>query len=125
MTSNEGVGTGGRGASGRGIEADVVVVGAGLAGLVAAVGGQAHWSFGGLFMVNTPEQRRLGVRDSEDLALADWHASAGFDRPQDALAKEWAAAWTPAWWQDLVNLRISSVVTPFLMRVSVSSLPLS
>ena len=113
MTSNEGVGTGGRGASGRGIEADVVVVGAGLAGLVAAaqayaagrrvavldqepeasVGGQAHWSFGGLFMVNTPEQWRLGVRDSEELALADWHASAGFDRPEDALAKEWAAAY--------------------------------
>ncbi len=113
MTSNEGVGTGGRGASGRGIEADVVVVGAGLAGLVAAaqayaagrrvavldqepeasVGGQAHWSFGGLFLVNTPEQRRLGVRDSEELALADWHASAGFDRPEDALAKEWAAAY--------------------------------
>ena len=90
-----------------------MVVGAGLAGLVAAaqayaagrrvavldqepeasVGGQAHWSFGGLFMVNTPEQRRLGVRDSEELALADWHASAGFDRPEDALAKEWAAAY--------------------------------
>ena len=71
MTSNEGAGTGGSGASGRGIEADVVVVGAGLAGLVAAaqayaagrrvavfdqepeasVGGQAHWSFGGLFLV--------------------------------------------------------------------------
>jgi predicted oxidoreductase len=113
MTSNDGVGTAGRGASGRGIEADVVVVGAGLAGLVAAaqayaagrrvavldqepeasVGGQAHWSFGGLFLVNSPEQRRLGVRDSEELALADWHASAGFDRPEDALAKEWAAAY--------------------------------
>jgi len=113
MTSNDGVGTGGRGAPGRGIEADVVVVGAGLAGLVAAsqayaagrrvavldqepeasVGGQAHWSFGGLFLVNTPEQRRLGVRDSEELALGDWYASAGFDRPEDALAREWAAAY--------------------------------
>jgi predicted oxidoreductase len=113
MTSNDGVGTGGRVARARGIEADVVVIGAGLAGLVAAaqayaagrrvavldqepeasVGGQAHWSFGGLFLVNSPEQRRLGVRDSEELALADWHASAGFDRPEDALAKEWAAAY--------------------------------
>ncbi|WP_344367423.1 FAD-binding dehydrogenase [Arthrobacter humicola] len=113
MTSIDGVGTGSRGVPGRGIEADVVVVGAGLAGLVAAaqayaagrrvalldqepeasVGGQAHWSFGGLFLVNSPEQRRLGVRDSEELALADWHASAGFDRPEDALAKEWAAAY--------------------------------
>src|SRR6476660_2976429 len=81
------------------IEADVVVVGAGLAGLAAAaeayaagrrvavldqepeasVGGQAHWSFGGLFLVDTPEQRRLGVRDSADLALADWLSSAGCD----------------------------------------------
>ncbi|RKR30102.1 FAD-binding dehydrogenase [Arthrobacter oryzae] len=113
MTSNDGVGTGGRGARDPRIEADVVVIGAGLAGLVAAaqayaagrrvavldqepeasVGGQAHWSFGGLFLVNSPEQRRLGVRDSEELAFADWHASAGFDRPEDAQAKEWAAAY--------------------------------
>ncbi|AXJ11179.1 FAD-binding dehydrogenase [Arthrobacter sp. PM3] len=113
MTSNDGVGTGGGRAEGDGIRADVVVVGAGLAGLVAAaqayaagrrvavldqepeasVGGQAHWSFGGLFLVNSPEQRRLGVRDSEELALADWHASAGFDRDEDALAKQWAAAY--------------------------------
>ena len=67
---------------------DVIVVGAGLAGLVCAtelaergkrvllldqeseafLGGQAHWSLGGLFMVDTPEQRRLGIRDSLDLA---------------------------------------------------------
>jgi predicted oxidoreductase len=95
------------------IDADVVVVGAGLAGLVAAAqayaagrrvavldqepeasaGGQAHWSFGGLFLVNTPEQRRLGVRDSAGLALADWMSSAAFDRPEDALARDWAAAY--------------------------------
>lgn len=95
------------------IEADVVVVGAGLAGLVAAAeayaagrsvavldqepaasaGGQAHWSFGGLFLVDTPEQRRLGVRDSAELALADWLASAAFDRPEDALARDWAEAY--------------------------------
>ncbi|HET8877864.1 MAG TPA: FAD-binding dehydrogenase [Arthrobacter sp.] len=95
------------------IEADVVVVGAGLAGLVAAAqayaagrrvavldqepeasaGGQAHWSFGGLFLVNTPEQRRLGVRDSAELALSDWLASAGFDRPEDAVARQWAEAY--------------------------------
>lgn len=93
--------------------ADVVVVGAGLSGLVAAatayasgkrvvvfdqeppasLGGQAPWSFGGLFMVGTPEQRRLGVRDSADLALDDWMASAAFDRPEDALARQWAAAY--------------------------------
>ncbi|WP_035741877.1 FAD-binding dehydrogenase [Arthrobacter sp. MA-N2] len=95
------------------IEADVVVIGAGLSGLVAAaqayadgkrvavldqepaasVGGQAHWSFGGLFLVNSPEQRRLGVRDSPELALSDWLASAAFDRPEDTWAKRWAKAY--------------------------------
>ncbi len=82
---------------------DVIVVGAGLAGLVAAaevadagkavimldqepevsLGGQAFWSLGGLFMVDTPEQRLMGVRDCLDLALQDWFGSAQFDRPQD------------------------------------------
>lgn len=100
-------------AAGSVIDADVVVVGAGLAGLVAAAqayaagrrvavldqepgasaGGQAHWSFGGLFLVNSPEQRRLGVRDSAGLALADWMSSAAFDRPGDALARDWAGAY--------------------------------
>jgi len=95
------------------ILADVIVVGAGLSGLVAAatayaagkrvaildqepaasLGGQAHWSFGGLFMVDTPEQRRLGVRDSPELALSDWMASAGFDRADDAIARQWAEAY--------------------------------
>ncbi|MGR0159937.1 FAD-binding dehydrogenase [Paenarthrobacter nitroguajacolicus] len=97
----------------RRVAADIVVVGAGLSGLVAAatayaagksvavldqeprasVGGQAHWSFGGLFMVNTPEQRRLGVRDSTELALSDWLASAAFDRSGDRKAREWAEAY--------------------------------
>jgi uncharacterized protein len=95
------------------IEADVVVIGAGLSGLVAAahayadgkrvavldqepaasVGGQAHWSFGGLFLVDSPEQRRLGVRDSAELALGDWLASAAFDRPEDSWARLWAEAY--------------------------------
>src|SRR5690606_16837742 len=80
-------------------DADVIVVGAGLAGLVAtaeladagkrvvvveqeppqSLGGQAFWSFGGLFLVDSPEQRRLGIRDSYDLALEDWMGTAGFD----------------------------------------------
>lgn len=88
----------------------VVIVGAGLAGLVAAaelldrgvsvtiydqenqsnLGGQAHWSFGGLFLVDSPEQRRLGVHDSRALAGADWAATAGFDRPDDDDARVWA-----------------------------------
>src|SRR4029453_3566808 len=95
------------------ILADVIVVGAGLSGLVAgataypagkrgaildqepaaSLGGQAHWSFGGLFMVDTPEQRRLGVRDSPELALSDWMASAGFARADDAIARQWAEAY--------------------------------
>jgi uncharacterized protein len=102
------------------MDCDVVVLGAGLAGLVAAaeltaaprragvgplrvvvldsepiqsLGGQAHWSFGGLFLVNSPEQRRLGVRDSAELALADWLGSAGFDRPEDYWPRRWAEAY--------------------------------
>ncbi len=94
-------------------ETDVIVVGAGLAGLVAAteiadagkrvvvvdqegeqsLGGQAFWSLGGLFMVDTPEQRRLGIRDSHDLALQDWMGSAGFDREEDAWPRQWAEAY--------------------------------
>ncbi|MGG5753918.1 FAD-binding dehydrogenase [Zafaria sp. Z1313] len=92
---------------------DVIVVGAGLAGLVAAteaadagrrvllidqegrqnLGGQAWWSFGGLFLVDSPEQRRLRVKDSVDLALQDWFGTAGFDRPEDHWPREWATAY--------------------------------
>lgn len=92
---------------------DVVVVGGGLAGLVAAseaaeagaqvtiveqeteanLSGQAFWSLGGLFMVDTPEQRRLGIKDSFDLAWADWQGSAGFDRTEDHWPQKWARAY--------------------------------
>jgi len=95
------------------MDADVLIVGAGLAGLVAAreltqagrkviiidqepeesLGGQAFWSFGGLFLVNSPEQRRLGIRDSSDLALQDWLGSAGFDREDDLWPRRWAHAY--------------------------------
>jgi uncharacterized protein len=94
-------------------EADVIVVGGGLAGLVAAteiadagkrvivvdqegeqsLGGQAFWSFGGLFLVDTPEQRRLGIKDSYDLAVQDWLGSAGFDRDEDLWPRRWAEAY--------------------------------
>ena len=92
---------------------DVIVIGAGLAGLVAAteavargrrvlvldqepraaLGGQAHWSLGGLFMIDTPEQRRMGIRDSLELATQDWMGSAGFDRAEDRWPRDWAGAY--------------------------------
>ncbi len=98
---------------GRGTSADVIVVGAGLAGLVAAaeladagrhvlvvdqepeqsLGGQAFWSFGGLFLVGSPEQRRLRIRDDLELATADWMGSAGFDRAEDHWPRQWARAY--------------------------------
>jgi predicted oxidoreductase len=94
-------------------DADVIIVGAGLAGLVAAVelaeagkkviivdqepeqslGGQAFWSFGGLFLVDSPEQRRMRIRDSHDLALEDWMGTAAFDRPEDYWPRQWAEAY--------------------------------
>ncbi|WP_019584780.1 FAD-binding dehydrogenase [Deinococcus apachensis] len=94
-------------------DTDVIVVGAGLAGLVAAaqiadagkrvllldqegeqnLGGQAYWSFGGLFLVDSPEQRRLGIRDSRELAWSDWLNNASFDRPEDHWPRKWAEAY--------------------------------
>ena len=58
-----------------------------------SLGGQAFWSFGGLFLVDTPEQRRLGIKDSYDLALQDWMGTAGFDRDDDHWPKRWAEAY--------------------------------
>jgi uncharacterized protein len=92
---------------------DAIVVGAGLSGLVAAceiaaagrhvtildqepeqsLGGQAHWSFGGLFFINSPEQRRLRIHDSQELARQDWLGAAGFDRPEDHWPHQWAEAY--------------------------------
>ena len=97
------------------MNADVIVVGAGLAGLVATheltsrgkkvalvdqenaanLGGQAFWSFGGLFLVDSPEQRRMGVKDSFDLAWNDWRGSAAFDRPDDE--DVWGMRWARAY----------------------------
>jgi predicted oxidoreductase len=93
--------------------ADAIIVGAGLAGLVAAaelidagkriivleqeseanLGGQAWWSFGGIFLVDSPEQRHLGVHDSLELARQDWAGTAGFDRDEDAWPRRWAEAY--------------------------------
>ncbi len=59
----------------------------------ASLGGQAFWSLGGLFLVNSPEQRRMGIRDSFELALTDWMGTAGFDRPEDRWPQRWAEAY--------------------------------
>jgi predicted oxidoreductase len=95
------------------MEADAIVVGHGLAGLVATaeladagrkvllvdqesvanIGGQAHWSFGGLFFVDSPEQRRMGIKDSAELAHGDWMNTAGFDREEDHWPRQWAQAY--------------------------------
>jgi predicted oxidoreductase len=92
---------------------DLIIVGAGLAGLVAAteaadlgrtvilvdqegeqsLGGQAFWSVGGLFFVDSPEQRRFGIKDSHELALRDWMTTAGFDRAEDHWPRRWAEAY--------------------------------
>src|ERR1700683_906466 len=89
-------------------QADVIIVGAGLAGRGACggvvergkrvlildqensanLGGQAFWSFGGLFFVDSPEQRRLGVHDSHELALQDWLGTAAVDRQGDYSARQ-------------------------------------
>ncbi|MFE9403108.1 FAD-binding dehydrogenase [Streptomyces sp. NPDC006530] len=94
-------------------DADVIVIGAGLAGLAAtaeladagkkvilldqepeqSLGGQAHWSFGGLFLVDSPEQRRMRIKDSRALALQDWYGTAGFDRDEDRWPRKWAEAY--------------------------------
>ncbi len=101
------------------MDADVIVVGAGLAGLAATVelanagrrvllldqepesnlGGQAFWSFGGLFLVDSFEQRRMGIKDSRELAWQDWAGSAYFDRGIDDPAGEdyWAYRWAQAY----------------------------
>ena len=94
-------------------ESDAIVVGAGLAGLVAAcelieagktvsivdqegeqsLGGQAFWSLGGIFLVDSPEQRRMRIHDSTALALEDWMGTAAFDRAEDEWPRKWAEAY--------------------------------
>jgi len=90
-------------------KADAVIVGGGIAGITAAIelmnegqkvllidrdveeelGGLAKWSFGGMFFVDSPLQRRAGMKDSVDLALRDWLSVADFG-PNDVLPRQWA-----------------------------------
>src|SRR6201992_3692123 len=118
MSRDQAAGRGTGKAAGR-ADSDVIVVGAGLAGLVATaeladagrrvllldqepasnLGGQAFWSFGGLFLVGSPEQRRTGIHDSHELAWQDWLGSAGFDRGVDDPAGQdyWGYRWAQAY----------------------------
>src|SRR6476659_2966653 len=118
------------------MDTDVLVVGAGLAGLTApaeiadagpsvvlldqepeqSLGGQAFWSLGGLFLVDTPEQRRMGIKDSHELALQDWMGSAQFDREEDFWPRQWAEAYVDfaagekRSWLHAMGLRVFPVV---------------
>lgn len=113
-------------------QSDVIVVGGGIAGIVTALellnkgkkvlllerdtkesfGGLAIWSFGGMFFVDTPEQRRAGMKDSVDLALRDWHAVADFN-DNDVLPKKWAEQYvnmcTPYVYRYLKDLKVKFV----------------
>lgn len=91
------------------LSSDVLIIGGGLAGIVAALelighgrdvllvdrdeeaafGGLAKESFGGLFFVGSREQRRNRINDLPEQALADWHSFAEFG-PDDRLPRSWA-----------------------------------
>lgn len=93
-------------------KSEIVIVGAGLAGLVAAheclergktvtiidrhsekdVGGLARTAFGGMALVGTPLQRRMGIEDTPELALSDWLSFAEF-----GAADEWPRRWAESY----------------------------
>ena len=89
-------------------QADAIVVGGGIAGIITALellnhgkkvalidrdeesqfGGLANWAFGGMFFVNSPHQKRAGIKDSVDLAMSDWFSTAEFGE-NDLWPKKW------------------------------------
>jgi predicted oxidoreductase len=91
---------------------DVLIIGGGIAGITVALdlldggksvllldrdaesafGGLARESFGGMFFVDSPEQRRQGIRDSKELALRDWLSFAQFSE-----GDRWPRAWAEAY----------------------------
>lgn len=90
-------------------KADCIIIGGGISGIVTALelldsnakivlfdrddpenfGGLAKESFGGLFFVDSPSQRKAGIRDSIELAKSNWYSFAEFDE-NDVLPKLWA-----------------------------------
>lgn len=90
-------------------QADHIIVGAGLAGITTAIellnnnqkvliidrdteakmGGLAKLSFGGMFFVDSPIQRKRGIKDNPDIALKDWLSVAEFT-DKDIIPKQWA-----------------------------------
>jgi predicted oxidoreductase len=93
-------------------QADVVVIGCGIAGVTAALelldrgrrvllidrdaeenmGGLAKESFGGIWFAGTRLQRRYGIRDGASQGLRDWRAFAEFG-PDDHWPGRWAEAY--------------------------------
>ena len=89
--------------------ADVLVIGGGLAGIVAALealrvgqrvilvdrdtpehlGGLAQWAFGGMALVGTPLQARMKIPDTPERALRDWLRFGEID-PADHWPMQWA-----------------------------------
>ena len=112
---------------------DILIIGGGLAGIATALdlldggssvllvdrdeesafGGLARESFGGMFFVDSPEQRRQGIRDSADLALHDWCNFAEFGAGD---------RWPRAWAEKYVS-RCSADVDPWVRSRGVSFLP--
>lgn len=116
------------------IRAETVVVGAGLAGMSLAhelldlgrkvlmidkdtpdrLGGLAKESFGGVHMIDTPHQRRLGLKDSPELGWADWNSVAEFEE-----GDEWPRRWAKRYCEDSIPL-----IFEFLDRKKIRFLPL-
>jgi uncharacterized protein len=112
---------------------DVLIIGGGIAGLATAldlldgdhtvmlvdrdeatnIGGLARESFGGMFFVDSPEQRRQGIRDSVDLAWRDWCSFAEFG-PDDVWPRGWAQAYVQ---------RATTDVRGWVRRLGVTFLP--
>src|SRR5664280_1889823 len=118
------------------LRADVVIAGAGLAGLVAAhelldhgksvllldkdvpenLGGLAKESFGGVHLIRTPHQKKSGIADSPELALHDWLSFAQFGEG-DSWPRRWAELYCDRS-LDLIHAYLDSVGVKFLPVVN-------